>query len=339
MNLLEEEDPFHNAGGTGRTMTKKNRPQHNRAFLITIAWTLGLLFLGSVVHATESSLACPDWPTCFGTLMPEMTGGVFWEHLHRLVAGGLLLFFLGATYLTARETPRFLWVRWAALVGVVLLVVQAVLGGVTVLLKLPDAVSSSHLGLAFIFLGLATVLGVVSSPAWDQGLGPAQDVRRPLRRGGIAAAGLVLTQSLVGAAVRHMDAGLACPDVPLCLGQWIPPFQHHLVVLHFSHRILGLAVLAVVLWVGHTAFWKSASRSLRALGLVAAGTAASQVLLGFLSVYYFLAVIPVSLHTLLAATLLTVLVALTTLTWAPGPDDSGETRQPEASSIPDSAGG
>mgnify|MGYP003720487433 CR=1 FL=1 len=41
-----------------------------------------MLFLGSVVHATGSSLACPDWPTCFGTMFPEMTGGVFWEHLH-----------------------------------------------------------------------------------------------------------------------------------------------------------------------------------------------------------------------------------------------------------------
>ena len=313
-------------------MTHTNRPQHNRAFLITIAWTLGLLFLGSVVHATESSLACPDWPTCFGTLMPEMTGGVFWEHLHRLVAGGLLLFFLGATYLTARETPRFPWVRSAALVGVVLLIVQAVLGGVTVLLKLPDAVSSSHLVLAFIFLGLATILAVVSSPSWLHGIGPAQQVRRVLRRGGIASAALVLTQSLVGAAVRHMDAGLACPDVPLCLGQWIPPFQHHLVVLHFGHRVLGFAVLAAVLWLGHTAFWRSESRSLRALSIIAAGTAASQVLLGFLSVYYHLAVIPVSLHTLLAASLLTALVALTTLTWAPSPDNSSETRPTETAS-------
>jgi heme A synthase len=282
-----------------------------------MGWTLGLLFLGSVVHATESSLACPDWPTCFGTMMPEMTGGVFWEHLHRLVAGGLLLFFLGATYLTAREAPRFSWIRSAALAGVFLLIIQAVLGGLTVLMKLPDALSTSHLGLAFLFLGLATVLAVATSPSWDEGIGAPPPINRKLRRGGAAAALLVFVQSLVGAAVRHTDAGVACPDVPLCLGEWIPPLEHSLVVLHFGHRVLGMIALGAVLWVGHVAFWRSGSRVLKSLGSAAAVLGVGQVVLGFLSVYYQLAVTPVSLHTLLAATILTLLVALTTLTWAP----------------------
>jgi heme A synthase len=301
-----------------------SRPQHHRAFLITVFWTLGLLFLGSVVHATESSLACPDWPTCHGTLVPEMTGGVFWEHLHRLVAGGLILFFCGATYLAWREKPRFSWVLKAAWLGIGLLLIQAVLGGITVLFLLPDAVSTSHLGLAFLFLALATGLAVVSSPSWDQGPGPAEPARRALRKGALATAALAFTQSVVGAAVRHTDAGMACPDVPLCLGEWVPPFAHPLVALHFGHRLLGLAVLGAVLWVGHVAFWRGGTTRLRILGFAAALVTAAQVLLGFLSVYYRLAVAPVSLHTLLAATLVTLLVALSALTWAPGPNSRGD---------------
>jgi heme A synthase len=320
------------------------KPQHHRAFLITVYWTLGLLFLGSIVHATESSLACPDWPTCFGTMLPDMVGGVFWEHLHRLVAGGLILFFSGALYLAWKEKPSQAWVVRAAAVGLGLLLVQAVLGGVTVLMLLPDAVSTSHLGLAFVFLGLAVVLATVTSPYWDQGVGPSERVRKSLRRIGISAVILAFAQSLVGAAVRHTDAGMACPDIPLCLGQWIPPLSYPTVALHFGHRVLGLAVLAMALWVGHIAFWKSRSVEIARMGVAAALVAMGQVLLGFLSVYYRLAVEPVSVHTLLAAILLVLLVRLTTLTWAPAPAKeagigSGAGTEPASASAGSSASG
>src|SRR5438067_3295287 len=139
-------------------------PQYHRAFAISAGWTLLLLFLGSVVHATGSSLACPDWPTCHGTMVPAMEGGVFWEHLHRLVAGGLILMWLLTGWLVRNEdAPRRIKRAWAG--GLALLVVQAVFGGVTVLLKLPPAVSTTHLGLAFLFLGVATTLAVATNPA------------------------------------------------------------------------------------------------------------------------------------------------------------------------------
>jgi len=253
-----------------------------------------------------------------------MTGGVFWEHLHRLVAGGLILFFCGATYLTWREEPRFSWMLKASWLGIGLLLIQAVLGGITVLFLLPDAVSTSHLGLAFLFLALTTVLAVVSSPSWDRGVGPAEPSRQMLRRGATIAGALAFGQSLVGGVVRHTDAGMACPDVPLCLGEWIPQFSHPLVILHFGHRLLGLGVLGAVLWVGHVAFGRGGTTRLRVLGVAAALVAMAQVLLGFLSVYYRLAVAPVSLHTLFAATLVTLLVALSALTWAPASNSRGE---------------
>jgi heme A synthase len=291
------------------------KPQHPRAFAVTVVWTLGLLFLGSLVHATESSLACPDWPTCFGTMVPEMTGGVFWEHLHRLVAGGLILIFLAATYLVWREEPRYRWIRPTTLVGMALLLVQAVLGGITVLFRLPDAVSTSHLGLAFLFLALAAVLAVVSGPGWVRPLEADLRLRFRLRRAAVLGALATFLQSLLGAAVRHTDAGMACPDVPLCLGLVIPPLENGLVALHFSHRLLGLLVLGVVLWIGHVAFRQWSDQKIRSLGLLAGLLVVTQVTLGFLSVHLRLAVVPVSVHTLVAAVLLTVLVWLAALTW------------------------
>lgn len=290
------------------------RTLHRRALTVSVAWTLCLLFLGSVVHATHSSLACPDWPTCFGTMVPEMTGGVFWEHLHRLVAGGLLLMWGLATWLVRTETAESPWMFRAALGGVGLLLLQSLFGGLTVLFHLPDLVSTTHLALALLFLALAACLA--SASGWAARMGsPGPAVAAGLRRWGLLSAALVFAQSVLGALVRHTDAGLACPDIPLCRGQLVPPLDDGLVTLHFLHRVLGLAAAAAVVGL---AVWASRSRAPKAVRRQVAWAAALvliQVGLGLLSVYTRLSVVPVSLHTLVAASLLALLVHLVTTGW------------------------
>ena len=298
---------------------------HPRAFKAAVAWTLTLLFLGSVVHATESSLACPDWPTCFGTMVPEMTGGVFWEHLHRLVAGGLVMMWLLATWLVKRETGDRPWLFRACLAGLGLLIVQSVFGGLTVLYQLPDLVSTTHLTLAFSFLALATVLAAsthgaatraVGGPAGSapdrlQGFGAGVGPR--LRTFAAIAAGLVLAQSVIGALVRHTDGGMSCPDVPLCLGQVVPPLVNIQIQSHFFHRVMAIvataAVIALVVWVYRNEVPERVRRWVLAAGVLVL----VQVALGVASVLTILAVPPVSLHTLVAAMLLVSLVTIATL--------------------------
>ena len=286
-----------------------------RFLFFVLLWTLALLLLGSVVHATGSSLACPDWPTCFGTMMPEMTGGVFWEHLHRLWAGALVVLFTVAVILTRRAYPDRKGLFRLGLAGLGLLVIQSVLGGLTVIFRLPDAVSTTHLALAFAFLVLVTVMVVRTGPGRDDADGTGDAGRRLAKRAGLWAGGLVFVQSVAGALVRHTDAGMACPDVPLCLGRVIPPLSHPLVQLHFFHRVLGLVVAVVALRYG----WLVAARvrdpvARRLAAALAAGVVA-QVLLGFASVAFRLGAPYVSTHTLLAATLLTVAVAMAARDW------------------------
>ena len=309
-----------------------------RALLMAVLiWTLALLLLGSIVHATGSSLACPDWPTCFGTMMPEMKGGVFWEHLHRLWAGALVLLFAAAV-IALRLTPATTLPGRTALLrmgylGLGLLIVQSVLGGLTVIYRLPDAISTSHLALAFLFLALVTVMlvrtggnvGTAGGETDDGGAGAVGADRDGTGDGGVArraglwAATVIFAQSIVGALVRHTDAGMACPDVPLCLGRVVPPLVHPMVQLHFLHRVLGLAVAIVVLRGSWLVFTRTADAVQRRLAAGLAAGVVAQVLLGFLSVAFRLEPPYVSSHTLLAAILLTLAVAMTTRDRGPAP--------------------
>jgi heme A synthase len=301
---------------TMNTFSKSSK--HHKLYLLSTFWTLGLLFLGSIVHATGSSLACPDWPTCYGTMFPEMTGGIFWEHLHRLVAGGLILLFIVATWVSWNAEKTRPAVRQWSCIGIFLLLVQSIFGGLTVILKLPDAISTTHLALAFLFLSLVTVLTAVTSPTRATGvLLTEQQLNRlsVVKKLGILSAILIFSQSVLGAVVRHTGTGLVCPDVPLCFGEWIPPLGTMPVVIHFSHRLLGIIVLISLLVLAYKSTKTIEDSTIRTLAFTAVGLGISQVILGFLSVYSLLAIIPVSLHTLIAALLLSSTVYLSTLSW------------------------
>jgi cytochrome c oxidase assembly protein subunit 15 len=250
-------------------------------------------------------------------MMPEMTGGVFWEHLHRLVAGGLLLLWGLATWLARKEAAECPWVFRGALAGVGLLLVQSVFGGLTVLFRLPDLVSTTHLALALAFLALATVLA--SSTA----AGPRESGgfdARGLGAWATACAALVFAQSVLGALVRHMDAGMACPDVPLCLGTVVPPLVNAPIAAHFFHRVLAVVATIAVLLLWSRVHRSEAPLRMRRWALTATALVLVQVGLGAASVLTVLAVLPVSLHTLVAAGLLAVLVHMaTSMSPAPTP--------------------
>src|SRR5256886_4003335 len=119
-----------------------NKGLHRYILLLTGA-TFLLLVAGALVTSHDAGLATPDWPLSNGQVFPKMVGNLFWEHGHRLVATtvGLLTIALNV-YLYEREPRR--WVRRLGLVALGTVVAQGLLGGLTVKLMLPLAVSAAH---------------------------------------------------------------------------------------------------------------------------------------------------------------------------------------------------
>jgi heme A synthase len=290
----------------------------------TAAATFALLVIGGMVHATGSSLACPDWPLCYGQFFPAMEGGVLYEHGHRLVALAVSVLTV-ALAVTVWRRRRDAAARAGALVAAGLVLFQASLGALTVVWKLPLVVSSGHLATSMAFFSVLVWLAWRLAPEGpDAEDRPAPGPVRALA--GAAALGVYL-QIVLGALVRHTGSGLACgTSVVLCEGAAWPaagPAQ-----LVSFHRYMGVAVALLVVSAALAAIRTGPSRARRA-ALAAPAIALVQVLLGAWTVWSMISVPVVSLHLAGGALLLAdSLLLFLLLGPRPAPQHAGRDRLP-----------
>jgi heme A synthase len=268
--------------------------------IVTAGLTYVLLLMGGIVHNTRSSLACPDWPLCFGQVFPKMEGGVLVEHSHRLVAATVTMLAMGlmaAAWLRVRRTGdrRLAWLATGAFVMVM---GQATLGGITVLYRLPTIVSTAHLAVSQLFF--LTLIYIAFRSGGEERAALAPKVQRMTLWGAL----LVYTQMLLGALMRHLGAGLACTDLPLCQGKLWPTGVHPNVTLHVVHRLFALLVFGHLIGMAIVTARGSTSRLLKALAIAAPLLAVVQITLGWLSITTFLDAVPVTAHLGVAAALL-----------------------------------
>ena len=263
--------------------------------VILLVLTFLLILLGGVVHGTGSSLACPDWPLCYGSLFPQMRGAVAIEHSHRLTATTVGLLTVSLAVLLWKSNK----LRWWGIGAVVLVLVQGLLGGITVLFKLPTLVSTAHLATSMLFFSLLVMIAIKIF----------RDAAQPLNPHPLLTLTLLLTylQIVLGALVRHSGAGLVCPEIPFCYGSIWP--EAAITRLHMTHRIGGLVVIGLIFTT--TKFqWNRVSRSGR-LGLVTVCLLVlGQIGLGVLSVETLLGLPAVTAHLAVATLLLGSLVSL-----------------------------
>lgn len=210
----------------------------------------------------EAGLSVPDWPLSYGQVIPEMTGGVFFETGHRLVATtvGFMTILLAVWIQRVDERRWMKRLGWIALAAVI---VQGVLGGITVLWLQPPWVSTAHACLAQLFFSTTAAIALFTSRRWLNGAPNVEDYGWPsLRSVAIIAPCLVLLQIALGAAFRHRAISLI-PHLAwsvivalslLVFGVFIlTQFPKHDVLRKAAHGMLGMTTLQVFLGLG--AYW------------------------------------------------------------------------------------
>ena len=329
-----------------------NQTIHKLAMIAAII-AFCVIVLGAWVRLSHAGLGCPDWPGCYGQLTwpeaaqeietanqafperPYEPNKAWREMVHRYLAGALMLLIFTIAWKTWRDPQSRRQFKYLATVLVLLIIFQALLGMWTVTLKLKPIIVMAHLlgGLT----SFSLILWLMFSSRRQHADKPNIKVRK--MRGAIITAVLILAMQIaLGGWTSANYAALACPDVPMCTGQWWPETnfkegfvlwreigvdyegglldQQSRVAIHLAHRIGAVITLLVLITL---AFRLNKIPRLRTGGQVLMALVLTQFTLGVLNVALYLPLPNAVAHnagaTLLLATLLSLLNKTTDRTY------------------------
>jgi cytochrome c oxidase assembly protein subunit 15 len=316
-----------------------HRPLHILA-LLTAAATFPLIFMGGLVTSHGAGMSVPDWPNSYGynmfTFPPsQWVGGIFYEHTHRLMGTVVGMLSIALAVVAWRVEPRK-WARWLCYSVLGAVIFQGVLGGLRVVLVEID-LAVVHACFAQAFFCLAAFACVVTSRWWINAPDLSQsgtfwDGRR-LIAACVVALVAIYAQLIVGAMMRHYQAGLAVPDLPLAYGQVIPATDDASlqelndrrawtlnlprvtatqIWLHMGHRIGAVVVtVAVLAAVAITLVNHRRERELFRPAMLLVGLLLAQLTLGVLTVLLKKPADIASLHVAVGALTLVTTFVLT----------------------------
>lgn len=290
---------------------------HPRDRIRRLVWkiaiaTLALMAVGSATRVMNAGLACPDWPLCYGQFIPQqqMNLQVFLEWFHRMDAaliGLLTLTLVGECLWFRQQLPK--WLPWASVGALMLIVVQGLLGGLTVTQLLRFDIVTAHLGTALLFFCTLLIMGsalLPYQPTGNAGKLPWLSVTAAL---------LVYAQSLLGGIVASRWAAHQC----FGLAELCQVMNSHILGV-FPPTV---ATLALVIGVWRT---PALHPSLRTLSQSLIGLLLIQIALGVATFRFHLQVEPLTIaHQAIGATLLGTLVCFSVLAfrdrnWSSLPD-------------------
>lgn len=269
-----------------------------------------LIIYGSHVRVTDSGMGCPDWPLCKGSIGPFQGFHAFMEQTHRYLAGIVAILVI-ATWILATRIRTHISAIKPALFSVGTVLIQIVLGAITVFDGNGAPTVAAHLLAGLALLAGATVTAVASVVAKMESTNPR------LGRLGWSAVGAATLLFLTGSLIVNAEAEKACASFPLC-----PSTQPlHLVVLHLLHRsIVFVAVIILVAFAVHAWRHWSGIRGARSLAVLLIAVIVATAILGIFSAILKAPPGLADLHLAGAAAVLSACVALSAVGWFAGAD-------------------
>src|SRR5258705_9253946 len=202
----------------------------NRFAILVACATFFLIIAGALVTSHDAGLATSDWPLSNGQFFPKMVGNLFWEHGHRLVATTVGILTIVLMVYILRQDQRS-WVRKLGVIALLGVVAQGLLGGLTVKLMLPLAVSTAHATLAQLFFCPTVSLAVFTSRSWMEAHPRLEEKGSlPLRYLCTAALVTIFLQLILGATLRHSAT-------------WDQPLPTDLILAHIGGALAVLITL------------------------------------------------------------------------------------------------
>jgi cytochrome c oxidase assembly protein subunit 15 len=280
-------------------------PWHHRIAVFIAFLTFVVIIAGALVTSEDAGLSVPDWPTSYGHILrlPPWVGGIVYEHSHRVIASitGILTIVIAFWTLFS---DRRRWMKYLAFGALATIVLQGVLGGVTVLNFLPPAVSTAHSAVGQTFFCIAVAIAIFTGRKWvENAPAPSADNGHPkVLVLCVYAIGILYLQLVLGGMFRHHGMS------------WWP------------HVVNALCVALIVTWTGIRALIEfpriEAIRRPAALALI---TLMVQLLLGFAAFLTRVVwsgpqantpmVISTVAHTAIGALLLANVIVLTIQVW------------------------